>query len=139
VQESFPSLLSRVKAVPLLNTIGWLTVVAEAAIRFADNVKYGSIWVAGLAVIAAILVYQATPSERFGSPVVSVSLVLGAIILVLAAHLWSMIFRLQARLLEIAIDSAVNSSPLLSNSQRVRLLSLTANTDARESEQARAA
>ena len=98
---------------------------ARKAATFADSVKYGSIFLAGVVIIAAILVRQVIPAERFEFPMISASMVVGIILLTLIAHLWSSIYQLQARLLETAIDSAVNSSPLLSNAQKAAILGAT--------------
>ena len=96
---------------------------AERATDFAETVKLVGIFLAGLIFIAAVMVFQSSPAERSGFPVVSAWLIAGAVLVVLASHLWSMVFRIQGRMLEAAIDSAVNSSPLLSNAQRTRVIS----------------
>jgi hypothetical protein len=70
-------------------------------------------------------VRQAIPSERFDFPIISLSMVTGVVLLALIANLWSTIFQVQARMLEIAIDAAVNSSPFLSNAQRAVILGAT--------------
>jgi uncharacterized membrane protein len=96
---------------------------AERATDFAESVKLWGIFLAGLIFVAAVVVFQSSPAERSGFPVVSAWLIAGAVLVVLASHLWSMVFRIQAWMLEAAIDSAVNSSPLLSNVQRTRVKS----------------
>jgi uncharacterized membrane protein len=96
---------------------------AGRATDFAETVKLVGIFLAGLIFIAAVTVFQSSPAERSGFPVVSAWLIAGAVLIVLASHLWSMVFRIQGWMLEAAIDSAVNSSPLLSNAQRARVIS----------------
>jgi len=68
--------------------------VAESAMNFAETVKLVGIFVAGLLVMTALMVFQWNPEERFGFPVISVSLVAGAVFVVLAAHIWGMVFRI---------------------------------------------
>jgi uncharacterized membrane protein len=96
---------------------------AERAIDFAETLKLSGIFLAGLIFIAALMVFQSSPAERSGFPVASAWLVAGAAFVVLASHLWSLVFRVQGRMLEAAIDSAVNSSLLLSSAQRTRVIS----------------
>jgi len=97
--------------------------VAETAMSFAETVKLVGIFVAGVLVVSALMVFQTSPEERIGFPVVSAALIAGAILVVLASYLWRMIFRVQGHLLQVATDSAVNSSPLLSNTERARVMS----------------
>lgn len=113
--------------------------VAETAMRFAETIKYGSIFGASAMLVVAALIYQASPSERFGTPLISVSLAVCAILAALIAHLGSTIFRVQAQLLEIAIDAAVNTSPMLSNPQRVMVMSRAEEAPTLESERKKAA
>lgn len=96
---------------------------AERATDFAETVKLVGIFLAGLVFIAAVVVFQSSPAERSGFPVVSAWLIAAAVLVVLASHLLSMVFRIQGWMLEAAIDSAVNSSPLLSNAHRTRVIS----------------
>jgi uncharacterized membrane protein len=96
---------------------------AERVIDFAETVKLSGIFLAGLIFIAALMVFQSIPAERSGFPVASAWLLAGAVFAVLASHLWSAVFRVQGRMLEAAIDSAVNSSPVLTTAQRMRLIS----------------
>jgi hypothetical protein len=94
---------------------------AEGAMSFAESIKYGSIFVAGVIVIIAVLLYQSSRAERSGFPVVSVSLAAGAIAVVLIARLWSEVVRMKVRRLEIAVGSAVNSSPFLSSAEPAKI------------------
>lgn len=96
---------------------------AERATDFAETVKLVGIFLAGLIFVAALMVFQSSPAERSGFPVVSACLIAGAVLVVLASHLWSMVFRIQGWILKTAIDSVVNSSPLLSNAQRTKVIS----------------
>lgn len=96
---------------------------AERVIDFAETVKLAGICLAGLIFISALMVFQSIPAERTGFPVASAWLVVGAVFVVLASHLWSVVFRVQGRMLEAAIDSAVNSSPMLTTVQRTRVIS----------------
>ena len=41
-----------------------------------------------------------------------------AMVAILAGHVWEKVFLAQGRLLEMSVDSAVNSSPFLSSTQR---------------------
>ena len=87
----------------------------------AQSVKYGSIYVAGIVFIGALLVYRASPSERYVFPVISLSMVAAAVLLLSVTHLWSMICNLRARALEIRKGSTVNSSPVLSDAARAQV------------------
>lgn len=100
--------------------------VAETAMSFAETVKLVGIFVAGVIFVSALMVFQSSPAERSGFPVVAASLAAGAILVVLAAQVWSMVFRVLGRVLEIAVDRAVHSSPWLSNVQRATVMSLPA-------------
>jgi len=97
--------------------------VAEKAAAFAETVKLVGIFLAGLLFVSAIMVFQINPDERAGFPVVSASLVAVAVLIILASHLWAMVFRIQGQMLQITIDSAVHSSPSLSNAQRATVIS----------------
>jgi uncharacterized membrane protein len=96
---------------------------AERAAEFAETVKFLGIFLAGLIFVAALMVFQSSPAERSGFPVVSAWLIAGGVLVVLASHLWSTVLRVQARMLEVATDSAVNSSLLLSHPQRTKVVS----------------
>jgi len=95
---------------------------AQKGIAAAENIKYGSVFVAGFVLIAALLIQGSMKTERFGFPLITVSLIAGGVLLVLAAQFWSMMFRTQNRLLQIAIEIATNTSPLLTNAERVEVL-----------------
>ena len=112
-----------VESTPVMERYREAYQTAERATDFAETVKLWGIFLAGLIFVAAVVVFQSSPAERSGFPVVSAWLIAGAVLVVLASHLWSMVFRVQAWMLEAAIDSAINSSPLLSDAQRTRLKS----------------
>ncbi|MBZ5650026.1 MAG: hypothetical protein LAO18_06035 [Acidobacteriia bacterium] len=112
-----------VENIPVVERYREAYQTAEEVTGFAETVKLCGIFLAGLIFVAAVVVYQSIPAERSGFPVTSAWLIAGAVLVILASHLWSMVFRIQAWMLEVAIDSAVNSSPLLSNAQRARVKS----------------
>lgn len=98
--------------------------VAKIVTNFAETVLNAGIFVAGLVFVGAVIAFQSVPTERSDFPVISVSLVAGAVLVILAARLWAMIFRVQGQLLQIATDSAVHSSPWLTQVQRARIMAL---------------
>lgn len=97
---------------------------AKTASNFAETVLNVGILVAGLIFVGALVAFQTVPTERSGFPVISVSLIAGSIAVILASRLWAMVFRVQGRMLQIATDSAVHSSPWLSHAQRARIMAL---------------
>jgi hypothetical protein len=97
--------------------------VARTTVGLAETIKLGGTFLAGVIFICALVAFLLNPAGRFAFPVVSAWLIAGAVLVVLVSHLWSMVFRVQGWMLEIAIDSAVNSSPLLSSTQRARVIS----------------
>jgi len=111
--------------------------VAERATSFAETVRLAGTFIAGAALVAAILVYEMSPAERLGFPAIAACLMAGGILVMLAAHLWSMAFRVQGRLLEMTVDEAVNSSPLLSSAQRSGLLLPSSRNTAKDEEELR--
>jgi len=98
--------------------------VSKTATNFAETVLNVGIFLAGLIFVVALVVFESIPDERSGFPVISVSLMAGAGLVILASRLWAMIFRVQGRMLQIATDSAVHSSPWLSHTQRARIMAL---------------
>lgn len=98
--------------------------MAETATDFGETVRLGGIFLAGVIFIGSLAAFQVSPAERSGFPVVTVSLIACAVLVVLISHVWSMIFRVQGQLLKAAADAAVNSSPFLSNAQRTEAMSL---------------
>jgi len=98
--------------------------ISKTAANFADTVSNVGTFLAGVIFVVALVVFQSFPDERSGFPVISVSLMAGAVLVVLASRLWATIFRVQGRMLQIATDSAVHSSPWLSHTQRARIMAL---------------
>jgi hypothetical protein len=97
---------------------------AERTAALAENLKYAS-WAAACVVfIFTLLIHQSLRSERFGFPVISVSLLGASAFMVLAAELWDRLARMRVRRRRAAIDAAVHASPLLSNLQRAELTGL---------------
>jgi len=97
-------------------------VAAQKGIAAAENIKYGSVFLAGFILVAALLIHGAIKTESSGFPILTVSVVVFGVVLVLAAQFWSMALRTQNRLLQIAIEIAVNTSPVLTNIDRVEIL-----------------
>lgn len=98
--------------------------MAETAIDFGETVRLGGIFLAGVIFLGSLVAFQLNPAERSGFPVVTVSLMACAVLVVLMAHVWSLVFRVQGHLLKAAADSAVHSSPFLSNAHRIEAMSL---------------
>jgi hypothetical protein len=99
-------------------------LVARTTTDFAETVKLGGIFLGGVFVVAATLAYQLGRAWHSGFPVASLILLACAVVVVLAAHVWEKVFQAQGCLLEMSVDSAVNSSPFLSNTQRAAAMSL---------------
>jgi hypothetical protein len=97
---------------------------ADRTIAFAETVRVAGIFLAGVLFVSAVVTFQMSPAERSGFPVVCASLIACAVLMILISHALSMGFQTQGQLLETALDSAVNSSPFLSNAQRARIMSL---------------
>lgn len=98
--------------------------VAQTTMGFAETVRLGGIFSGGVFVVAATIAYQLSRAWHSGFPVTSLSLLACAVVAILASHVWEKIFQVQGRLLEMTADSAVNSSPFLSNTQRAAAMSL---------------
>ena len=98
--------------------------VAQTTTDFAETVRLGGIFLGGVFVVAATIAYQLSRAWHSGFPVASLALLACAIVAVLASHVWEKVFQAQGRLLEMTVDSAVNSSPFLSNTQRAAAMSL---------------
>ncbi|MBZ5679611.1 MAG: hypothetical protein LAO24_05865 [Acidobacteriia bacterium] len=97
---------------------------AEAVVTFSETVRFGGIFLGGVVLVGAIVEFILSPAERYGFPVVFVSLIACAVLLVLISQILGMGLHGQGQLLKAALDSDVNSSPFLSNAQRVRAMSL---------------
>jgi hypothetical protein len=112
---------------------------AEAAVAFAETVKLGGIFVGGVVLVAAQLVFQSIPSERSTFPVISVLLITCAALLVLISQLVGVGSHIQGELLKATLDSEVNSSPFLSNAQRAKVMRLRKQAPVPESIQPKGA
>ncbi len=98
--------------------------VAETTIDFAETVKLAGIFVGGVLIIAGIIAYQVSRAEQSGFPAVSLTLGGGAIAIVLIAHMLGRYFLAQGHLLEMAVDTAVHTSPFLTKVEQVEVLGL---------------
>jgi hypothetical protein len=96
----------------------------EAAVEFAETVKLGGIFVGGVILVAALVVFQSIPNECSGFPAISVLLIAGAALLVLISQVIGAGLHTQGELMKATLDSDVNSSPFLSNAQRARVMGL---------------
>ena len=112
---------------------------AQTTTDFAETVRLGGVFLGGVFVVAATIAYQLSRAWHSGFPVASLSLLACAIVAVLASHVWEKVFQAQGRLLEMTVDSAVNSSPFLSNTQRAAAMSLRQEAATVTSIQAKAA
>ena len=97
---------------------------ARTITDFAETMKLGGIFLGGVFVVAAAIAYQLGRTWHSGFPVASLLLLACAIVAVLAGHVWEKVFQVQGCLLGMGVDSAVNSSPFLSNTQRAAVISL---------------
>lgn len=97
---------------------------AETVVTFGERVRHGGIVVGGVVFMGGLIEFLANPAERFVFPVIFASLAACAVLLVLISQIFGMGFHVQGRLLKAALDSAVNSSPFLSNAQRAKAMSL---------------
>jgi len=103
--------------------------VAQAITDFAETVRLGAIFLGGVFVVAATVAYQLSRAWHSGFPATCLILLACAVVAVLAGHVWGEIFQAQGRLLEMSVDSAVNSSPFLSNAQRAAAMLLRPEVD----------
>jgi len=95
---------------------------ARAITDFAEKVRLGGIVLGGILVVAASLAGQL--GWHSGLRALSLLLLAFAVVAVLAGHIWGKVFQAQGRLLEMGVDAALNSSPFLSNMQRVAAMCL---------------
>ncbi len=98
--------------------------VAEKVIDFGNTIRLSGIFLGGMLIISGIVAYQVNRTEMTGFPSVSLTLGACAIAVVLVAHVLDRYFVAQGHLLEVAVDTAVYSSPFLTNAQRTRLMGL---------------
>lgn len=99
-------------------------VAAEAVVSFAQTVKLGGIFAAGVVFVAGLVEFILNPAEHHGFAVVFASAIACAVLLVLISQIVAMGLRGEGQLLKATLDSDVNSSPFLSNAQRVQAMSL---------------
>jgi hypothetical protein len=98
--------------------------IADGVVTFGQTVKLGGIFVGGLVFVVGLVEFILNPAEHQGFAVIFVSLIACAVLLILISQILAMGLRGEGHLLKAALDSDVNSSPFLSNTQRVRAMSL---------------
>jgi len=91
--------------------------VARRIADFAETAKLVGLVVGGLLVVASSLAGQWAWGRHSGFAL-SLSLLACSPLAVLAGYLWEKVFQAQGCLVKMSIDSAVNSSPFLSRTQR---------------------
>jgi len=97
---------------------------ADAVVTFGQTVKLGGIFVGGVVFVAGLVEFILNPAEHHGFAVIFASLIACAVLLILTSQILAMGLRCEGQLLKAALDSNVNSSPFLSNSQKVRAMEL---------------
>ena len=97
---------------------------SETMLAFSETVKLGGIFLAGVAFITALVVFQMLPEERSGFPMVSFLLIVLAVLAVCITQVMGRAFRALEQILSATIDADANSSPFFSNVQRSRLMRL---------------
>jgi divalent metal cation (Fe/Co/Zn/Cd) transporter len=98
--------------------------VADAVVTFGQSVKLGGIFVGGVIFVAGLVEFISNQAEHHGFAAIFVSLIAFAVLLILISQILAMGLRGEGQLLKAALDSDVNSSPFLSNTQRARAMSL---------------
>lgn len=98
--------------------------VAQRTVDFAETAKLAGIFVGGVCVVAASIAYQLSRAWHSGFPTASLCLLACGLVAVLASRIWGAVFESQGSVLEMVVDSAVNTSPLLSHAQRAAAMSL---------------
>jgi len=91
--------------------------VARTIGDFAERAKLTGLVVGGVLVVASSLAGQWGWVRHSGFSL-SLSLLACSVLPVLAGYLWEKVFQAQGCLVAMSVDSAVNSSPFLSNAQR---------------------
>jgi hypothetical protein len=97
---------------------------AETVITFSRAVKFSGIFVAGVIFMVGLVEFILNPQEHVGFPVIFALLIAGAIWVALVSQVVALGLRGEGQLLKAAMDSDVNTSPFLSNSQRALAMSL---------------
>jgi len=98
--------------------------VGDLVVNFGQTVKLGGIFAGGVVFVAGLVEFILNPAEHRGFGVIFASLIAGAVLLILLSQILAMGLRGEGQLLRAALDSDVNSSPFLSNTQRARAMSL---------------
>jgi hypothetical protein len=98
--------------------------VADGVVTFGQSVKLAGIFVGGVIFVAGLVEFILNPAEHHGFAVIFASLIACAVLLILISQILAMGLRGEGHLLKAALDSDVNSSPFLSNTQRARAMSL---------------
>ena len=91
--------------------------VARTIADFAEKVKLTGLVLGGVLIVASSIAGQLSWARHSGFSL-SLSLLACSVLPVLAGYLWEKVFQAQGCLVEMSVDSAVNSSPFLSNAQR---------------------
>jgi hypothetical protein len=94
---------------------------ARTIADFAEKAKLTGLVLGGVLVVASSLAGQ-WAWARHSSFLLSLSLLACCVLPILAGYLWEKILHAAGRLLEMSIDSAVNSSPFLSDVQRASVM-----------------
>lgn len=97
---------------------------AETVVTFSRTVRLGGIFLAGVVFMAGLVEFILNSREHVGFPLIFVLLVACAVWLALVSQIVGMGLRGEGQLLRAALDSDVNSSPFLSNTQRALAMSL---------------
>ena len=93
--------------------------VARTIADFAEKAKFTGLVLGGVLVVASSLAGQWSWARNSGfSLSLSLSLLACSVFPVLAGYLWEKVLQALGRLVEMSVDSAVNSSPFLSDAQR---------------------
>lgn len=99
-------------------------LVADGVVTFGQSVKLGGIFVGGVIFVAGLVEFILNPAEHHGFAAIFALLIACAVLLILISQILAMGLRGEGHLLKAALDSDVNSSPFLSNTQRARAMSL---------------
>lgn len=91
--------------------------VARTITEFAEKAKLTGLVLGGVLVVASSLAGQWAWARHSGFSL-SLSLLACCVLPVLAGYLWEKVFQALGHLVEMSVDSAVNSSPFLSDAQR---------------------
>ncbi|HZW92959.1 MAG TPA: hypothetical protein VFF64_08405 [Candidatus Eremiobacteraceae bacterium] len=91
--------------------------VARTIADFAEKAKFTGLVLGGVLVVASSVAGQWAWARHSGFSL-SLSLLACSVFPVLAGYLWEKVLQALGRLVEMNVDSAVNSSPFLSDAQR---------------------